>query len=224
MKSRKRKKVLVIDVGGTHVKMLATGKRMRREFDSGPTMTPRQMVSAVKKLTDDWEYDAISIGYPGPVRHGRPSAEPFNLGRGWVGFDYRRALGRPVHVVNDAAMQALGSYEGGHMLFIGLGTGMGSALVIGGELQPTELAHLPFKHGKTFEDYVGIRGLQQRGQQRWHKAVHEAVEMLIAALQVDYAVLGGGNARHVNPLPKNTRLGNNGHAFLGGFRLWEMKQ
>ncbi|HTO53609.1 MAG TPA: ROK family protein [Myxococcota bacterium] len=214
----------MIDVGGTHVKMLATGMRMRREFDSGPMMTPRQMVSAAKKLTDDWEYDAVSIGYPGPVRHGRPSVEPWNLGRGWVGFDYRRAFRKPVRVLNDAAMQALGSYEGGHMLFIGLGTGMGSALVIGGQLQATEFAHMPFKHGKTFEDFVGLRGMQRLGHHRWHKAVHEVVEILIAALQVDYVVLGGGNARHVNPLPKHTRLGNNSHAFRGGFRIWEMKE
>jgi polyphosphate glucokinase len=219
-----KRKVLVIDVGGTHLKVLATGLRKHREIDTGPAFTPRQMVRAVKQLTADWSYDVVSIGYPGPAPHGRPSAEPFNLGRGWVGFDYRGAFRKPVHLVNDAAMQALGSYEGGgRMLFIGLGTGMGSALVLGGKLQPTELAHLPFKHGKTFEDYVGRRGLEWLGHHRWHKAVHEVVGILAAALQVDYVVLGGGNARLVKKLPKLTRRGNNDNAFRGGFRLWEKK-
>ena len=213
--------VLVIDVGGTHVKLLASGKRAHREFDSGPTLTPRQMVAGVRKLTADWRYDVVSIGYPGPVLHGRPVAEPMNLGRGWVGFDFARAFKKSVRLVNDAAMQALGSYEGGRMLFLGLGTGMGSAMIVDGVLEPMELAHLPYHHGKSFEDYVGMRGLRRLGKRRWRAAVRDVVAKLAAALQVEYVVLGGGNSRLMKSLPRNTRLGNNDNAFRGGFELWK---
>jgi polyphosphate glucokinase len=216
-----KRKVLVVDVGGTHVKVWMRGKRTWLEFASGPTMTPRQMVNGVKELTSDWRYDVVSIGYPAPALRGKPIAEPHNLGPGWVGFDYRRAFGKPVHLINDAAMQALGSYEGGRMLFIGLGTGMGSAMVHEGSLVPLELAHLPYKHGKTFEDFVGLRGLLRLGRHHWRRAVHDVVNRLAVAMQVEYVVLGGGNARLVTPLPKRTRRGNNEHAFLGGLRLWE---
>jgi polyphosphate glucokinase len=214
-------KILAIDVGGTNVKVLATGKREPRKVASGPTMTARGMVAAVKKLTPDWSYDAVSIGYPGPVLHGRPVAEPKNLAGGWVGFDFRKAFGKPVRVVNDAAMQALGSYEGGRMLFLGLGTGLGSALIAEGLLEPMELAHLPYKKGKTYEDYVGRRGLERLGKKRWGKAVADVVARLSGALGADYVVLGGGNAKLFETPPKGTRLGNNANAFRGGFLLWK---
>jgi polyphosphate glucokinase len=218
---RRRPRVLVIDVGGTHVKLLATGKRAHREFDSGPHLTPRQMVAGVLKLSADWPTELVSIGLPGPVQHGKSVAEPVNLGPGWVGFDFARAFNRPVRLVNDAAMQALGSYTGGRMLFLGLGTGMGSAMVVDGVLQPTELAHLPYEKGKTFEDYVGLRGFRRLGKKRWRATVRDVVAKLTAALQVDYVVLGGGNARHMKSLPPKTRLGNNDNAFRGGFELWK---
>ena len=220
MKRRKRS-VLVVDVGGTHVKVLASGKRVHREFDSGPTLTPRQMVAKVRKLTADWSYQVVSIGYPGPALHGRPVAQPKHLGPGWVGFDFARAFGKPVRLVNDAAMQALGSYTGGRMLFLGLGTGMGSAMIVDGVLEPMELAHLPYKHGKTYEDYVGLRGLRRLGKARWRAAVRDVIERLSAALGVEYVVVGGGNARLLRSLPKHARLGNNEHAFRGGFQLWK---
>jgi polyphosphate glucokinase len=219
--TRRRRRVLVIDVGGTHVKLLASGKRAHREFESGPTLTPRQMVAGVRKLSADWSYDVVSIGYPGPVLHGRPVANPVHLGPGWVGFDFARAFRKHVRVVNDAAMQALGSYTGGRMLFLGLGTGLGSAMIVDGVLQPTELAHLPYHHGKTFEDYVGVRGMKRLGKARWRAAVRDVVAKLAAALQVEYVVLGGGNARHMKSLPRNVRLGNNDNAFRGGFELWK---
>jgi polyphosphate glucokinase len=214
-------KVLVVDVGGTHVKVLATGKREPRRVASGPTMTASKMVAAVKKLTADWSYDAISIGYPGPVLHGRPVAEPKNLAGGWVGFDFRKAFGKRVRVVNDAAMQALGSYEGGRMLFLGLGTGLGSALIDGGVLEPMELAHLPYRRGRTFEDYVGLRGLERLGKKRWRRAVADVIDRLGRALGADYVVLGGGNARLFETPPKGARLGDNANAFRGGFLLWK---
>jgi len=214
-------KVLVIDVGGTHVKVLATGKREPRKVASGPTMTASKMVAAVKKLTGDWSYDAISIGYPGPVLHGSPVAEPKNLAGGWVGFDFRKAFGKRVRVVNDAAMQALGSYEGGRMLFLGLGTGLGSALIDDGVLEPMELAHLPYRKGRTFEDYVGLRGLERLGKKRWRKEVANVVDRLATALQADYVVLGGGNARLFETPPEGARLGDNTNAFRGGFLLWK---
>ena len=213
-------KVLVVDVGGTHVKILATGQREHRRADSGPTMTARRMVSVVKGLSADWSYDHVAIGYPGPVIHGHPVVEPRNLGGGWVGFDFRRAFGRPVKVINDAAMQALGSYRGGRMLFLGLGTGLGSALIIDGVLEPMELAHLPYKKGRTFEDDVGIRGLQRLGKARWRKRVVDVVERLRAALSADDVVVGGGNAHKLRTPPPGSRLGDNANAFLGGFRLW----
>ena len=213
-------KILVIDVGGTHVKILATGQREHRKADSGPTMTARRMVSVVKSSSAGWSYDHVTIGYPGPVLHGHPVVEPRNLGGGWVGFDFRRAFGRPVKMINDAAMQALGSYRGGRMLFLGLGTGLGSALIIDGVLEPTELAHLPYKKGRTFEDYVGIRGLQRLGKARWRECVLDVVERLRAALNADDVVVGGGNARKLRTPPPGSRLGDNDNAFLGGFRLW----
>jgi hypothetical protein len=212
-------KVLVIDVGGTHIKLLATGQQQRRGIASGPTMTASRMVREVKQAVKDWKYDAISVGYPGPVIHGRPLREPFNLASGWVGFDFRQAFGRPVKVINDAAMQALGSYEGGRMLFLGLGTGLGSALIVDGVMEPMELAHLPYKE-KTYEDYLGIRGLTRLGKKKWRRHVTEIVEQLKNALGAEYVVLGGGNARKIKKLPTGARLGDNNNAFVGGFRLW----
>jgi len=217
-------KVLVIDVGGTHVKILATGQKEPRKVESGPKMTASLMVATAKKLAQGWSYDAVSIGYPGPVVHGRPLHEPANLGIGWVGFDFRKAFGCPVRVINDAAMQALGSYNGGRMLFLGLGTGLGSALIVDDHLEPLELAHLPYKKGKTYEDYVGLRGLENFGKKKWRKNVADVVERFKAALGADYVVLGGGNAKLMDSLPKDTRLGANENAFLGGFRLWEQER
>ena len=218
---KKIDKVLVIDVGGTHVKLLATGKRDRREIPSGPKMTAGQMVRQVKRRVQDWEYEAVSIGYPGPVVHGRPLREPYNLGGGWVGFDFRKAFGCPVQLINDAAMQALGSYEGGRMLFLGLGTGLGSAMIVDGVLEPLELAHLPYKNGKTYEDYVGIRALEHAGKKKWRRHVTTVVERLEEALEPDYVILGGGNSNKLKDLPPKCRLGNNDNAFVGGFRLWQ---
>jgi len=215
-----RGKVLVVDVGGTHVKVLATGQREPRRFDSGKTLTARRMVSGVKKLARDWTYDVVSIGYPGPVLRDRPLAEPRNLGPGWVGFDYRTAFRCPVKVINDAAMQALGSYQGGKMLFLGLGTGLGSTLVVDGIVEPMELAHLPYKK-KTYEDYVGVRALERLGKKKWRRNVADVVGRLVAALEPDDVVLGGGNAKDLKELPPGCRLGDNANAFLGGFRLWE---
>ncbi len=213
-------RVLVVDVGGTHVKILVTGEDAPRKFPSGPTLTAEQMVAGVKAAAADWKYDAVSIGYPGPVLHDRPVAEPHNLGPGWVGFDYRKAFGRPVKVVNDAAMQALGSYRGGKMLFLGLGTGLGSALIVDGILEPMELGHLPYRNG-TFEEYVGLHGLEKHGKKQWRRDVEDVVNRLIAALQPDDVVLGGGNAHKLDTLPPGSRAGDNANAFLGGFRLWE---
>src|SRR5262245_32547831 len=215
-----RGKVLVVDVGGTHVKILATGQRESRRFDSGKTLTARRMVSGVKKLARDWTYDVVSIGYPGPVLRDRPLAEPRNLGPGWVGFDYRTAFRCPVKVINDAAMQALGSYQGGKMLFLGLGTGLGSTLVVDGIVEPMELAHLPYKK-KTYEDYVGVRALERLGKKKWRRNVADVVGLLVAALEPDEVVLGGGNAKDLKELPPGCRLGDNANAFLGGFRLWK---
>jgi len=212
--------VLVIDIGGTHVKILATGPDGRGEFVSGPTLTPPQMVAGVKKLARGWKYDVISMGYPGLVLRGRVVAEPHNLGRGWASFDYRAAFGRPVKIINDAAMQALGSYKGGKMLFLGLGTGLGSALVVDGIVEPMELGHLPYRKG-TYEAYVGQRGLEKRGKKKWRRHVADVVAGLIAALEPDDVVLGGGNLKKLKELPKDCRTGDNGNAFVGGFRLWE---
>jgi polyphosphate glucokinase len=213
-------KVLVVDIGGTHVKILATGQREPCKLASGPTLTAQQMVTEVRKAVSKWSYDVVSIGYPGPVLRGCPVAEPHNLGCGWVGFDFEKAFRRPVKVVNDAAMQALGSYKRGKMLFLGLGTGMGSALVVDGNVEPMELGHLPYKKG-TYEDYVGLRGLEKYGKRKWRRYVADVVAHLIAALEPEDVVLGGGNARELKELPPGCRVGDNANAFLGGFRLWE---
>jgi polyphosphate glucokinase len=213
--------VLSVDVGGTHVKILASRQRERREFASGPTVTAKHMVSEIQKLAGDWRYDAVSIGYPGPVLRGRPIAEPRNLGRGWVGFDFEKAFRRPVKVVNDAAMQAIGSYERGKMLFLGLGTGLGSTLIVGGTIEPMELGHLPSYRKETYEDYVGVRGLKKHGQKKWQRYVADVVDRLTDALEPDDVVLGGGNAKELTKLPSGCRVGDNADAFLGGFRLWE---
>ena len=213
--------VLVIDVGGTNVKVSATGRKDPIKIPSGPEMTAQQMVDAVLNATKDWKYAAVSIGYPGPVVHGKPLAEPPNLGGGWVGFNFKAAFQRPVKLINDAAMQALGSYESGRMLFLGLGTGLGSAMIVDGVLEPMELAHLPYKKGRTFEDYVGLRGLKRLGKKKWAKAVEDVVRRCTQALEADYVVLGGGNAKKLKHLPKGTKLGNNANAVIGGLRLWE---
>lgn len=213
-------KVLVVDVGGTNVKILATGQPMSRRFPSGPTLTAAQMVSQVKELAGGWEYDAVSIGYPGPVLRHRPIREPANLGPGWVGFDFEKAFGCPARVINDAAMQALGNYKGRKMLFLGLGTGLGSALIVDDLLLPLELGHLPYKAG-TFEDYVGLRGLKKWGQKKWRRLVADVVARLTAAFQADEVVLGGGNVKKLKELPPNSRACDNAYAFAGGFRLWE---
>jgi predicted NBD/HSP70 family sugar kinase len=215
-----RVKILVIDIGGAHVKLLATGYKQRVEFPSGPKMTPKKMVVATREATADWKYDAVSIGYPGPVVHGRPVSEPVHLEPGWVGFDFKKALRRPVRIVNDAAMQALGSYQGGRMLFLGLGTGLGSALIVDDVLEPMELGHLPYKNGRTYEDYVGQVGLDRQGKKKWRRQVNEVVQYLKSALQADYVMLGGGNARLLKKLPPGARLGANSNAFQGGYRLW----
>jgi polyphosphate glucokinase len=212
--------ILTVDIGGTHVKILATGQSEPRKFASGPKMTPEVMVAGVKKLAKGWKYDRLSIGYPGPVLHGRPVTDPPNLAKGWVGYDYSRAFERPVQIINDAAMQALGSYHGGRMLFLGLGTGLGVAMIIDGVVEPMELAHLPYRKG-TYEDYVGLRGLERRGKKKWRKSVADVVERLVAALEPDYVVLGGGNVKKLKELPPGCRAGANANAFEGGFRLWE---
>ena len=217
---RERLTVLVIDVGGTHVKVLASNHKRHLEIPSGPDMTAKKMVDEVRKATAGWKYDAVSIGYPGPVLHGRPLSEPHNLGRGWVGFDFRKAFGRPVKIINDAAMQALGSYRRGRMLFLGLGTGLGSALIVDGVLEPMELAHLPYKKGRTYEEYVGLAGLKRLGEKKWRQHVVDVVKQLKTALQADYVVLGGGNAKLLKKLPPGVQLGDNANAFRGGFRLW----
>jgi polyphosphate glucokinase len=214
-------KVLVIDVGGTNVKMLATGQKEPRKYPSGPTMTPRKMVRLVKKSVRDWKFDCVSLGYPGPIINGHPLREPHNLGRGWVGFNFRKAFGRPIKVINDAAMQALGSYKGGRMLFLGLGTGLGSAMIVNRMLEPMELAHLIYKNGKTYEDYLGLRGLERSGKKKWRQHVAKITKRLKTALEADYVVLGGGNSKKLKKLPPGTQLGNNLNAFLGGFRMWQ---
>ncbi|MBV8373757.1 MAG: ROK family protein [Candidatus Eremiobacteraeota bacterium] len=211
--------VLSIDVGGTHVKILVTGQTQRREFASRPNLTAREMVDHVKRLAADWEYDRVSIGYPGPVLHGMPAAEPHNLGSGWVGFDFAAAFGCPVKLINDAAMQALGAYRGGKMLFLGLGTGLGTTLIVDGVVEPMELAHLPYKK-KTYEDYVGERARECLGKKKWRANVAEVVEALAAAFDPDDIVIGGGNVRRLKELPPHTRAGDNADAFSGGFRLW----
>jgi polyphosphate glucokinase len=214
--------ILAIDVGGTHVKLLASNQAGPRRFASGPGLTPALMVQQVQALTADWPHEAITIGYPGVVAHNRIAAEPANLGPGWIRFDFSAAFGLPVKLLNDAAMQALGSYEGGRMLFLGLGTGLGSALIVEGQLEPMELAHMPYRKGRTFEEYVGQAGLKRLGPRKWRKHVLAVVEMLRHALEPDSVVIGGGNAARLAKaeLPPGIRLGTNANAFLGGFRVW----
>ena len=220
----KSPKVLVIDVGGTNVKLLATGQKEPRKYPSGPSMTPQKMVRLVKKCVADWKFDCISMGYPGPIINGHPLRDPHNLGRGWVGFNFQKAFGCPVKILNDAAMQALGSYEGGRMLFLGLGTGLGSAMIVDGMLQPMELAHLRYKKGRSYEDYLGLRGLERMGKKKWRRYVAKIAKSLKTALDADYLVLGGGNSKKLKKLPPGARLGNNENAFLGGFRMWQKNQ
>jgi polyphosphate glucokinase len=214
-------KILVIDVGGTNVKVSATGRAEPLKIPSGPEMTPVRMAAEVKKATLGWEYEAVSIGYPGPVVHGKPVGDPRNLAPGWTRFNYERAFGKPVQVVNDAAMQALGSYQGGRMLFLGLGTGLGAALVAEGVLVPLELAHLPYRNGRTYEDHVGLRGLKRLGRRRWQKHVERVVAIFKYGLQADYVILGGGQTKKLERLPRGVRRGANANAILGGFRLWD---
>jgi polyphosphate glucokinase len=212
--------VLVVDIGGTHVKVLATGQKQSREFPSGAELTPKQMVAGVKKLAKDWRYNAVSIGYPGVVVRNRPLAEPYNLGSGWAGFDFEAAFKCPVKVINDAAMQALGSYKHGKMLFLGLGTGLGSAMVVDGIVEPMELGHLPYRR-RTFEDYIGVAGRDRLGKKKWEQAVRDVIARLIAALEPQDVVLGGGNVKNLKKLPPGCRTGDNANAFVGGFRLWQ---
>ncbi len=212
--------ILVIDVGGTHIKVLATGRKKPLKIRSDPKMTAREMVRVVRQATSGWHYTAVSIGYPGPVLHGKPVSEPRHLGGGWVGFDFKKAFGCPVRVINDAAMQALGSYKRGRMLFLGLGTGLGSALIVDGVLEPMELAHLPYKKDRTYEDYVGQAALKRFGKKKWRRHVADVVRRLKAALEADDVVVGGGNAKKLKGLPKGVRLGSNANAFAGGYRLW----
>jgi len=214
------RKVLVIDVGGTHVKVMHSGSDEERKVASGPSMTAAEMVAAVQEMTREWSFDVITMGYPGPVLHGRIVDDPHNLGPGWRNFDFAGAFGKPIKILNDAAMQALGSYEGGVMLFLGLGTGLGTALVIEGRVQPLEMGHLPYKKGKTYEDYVGEAALKRRGKRKWRQAVAKVVAELSAALEPDYVVIGGGNAELLEELPPGCRLGDNANAFKGGFRMW----
>ncbi len=213
--------VLVVDVGGSHVKVLVSGKREPRQFASGPALTPAEMVKGVKRLTAGWPHDAVSIGYPGLVVHGRIAMEPRNLGNGWVGFDFGKAFGRPVRIINDAAMQALGNYQGGRMLFLGLGTGLGSAMIVDGRVEPMELAHLPYRKGRTYEDYVGATGLKRLGERKWRKHAWAVIDLLRAALEPDIVVVGGGNAKRLGRTPKGVRLGRTARAFTGGFGLWQ---
>ena len=214
-------KVLVIDIGGTNIKVASTDLRIPIKIPSGPTLTAEQMTSDVLAATADWAYDCISIGYPGPVTHDHPLAEPHNLGGGWVDFPYRKAFGKPFRFINDAAMQALGGYEGGRMLFLGTGTGLGSAMIFDGIVIPLELAHLPYKKGLTYEEYIGLAGLERRGKARWRKSVLDIVSRLQAALICDSVLLGGGNAKLMKDLPSHVRLGANSNAIDGGLKLWE---
>jgi polyphosphate glucokinase len=219
-KRTRQKTILAVDIGGTHVKVMTNKGHARREFASGPHLSAKEMVKQVKALTEDWSYNVISVGYPGPVIHNRPLTQPYNLGHGWLGFDFGKAFGRPTKVVNDALMQALGSYQGGRMLFLGLGTGLGSAMIVDGILEPMELGHLPHDKDETFEDCVGAKGLERDGKKKWRRKVADVVKHFVAALEPDYVVLGGGNAEKLGRLPPKTRLGDNANAFKGGFRLW----
>ena len=212
--------ILVVDVGGTHIKILAAGRRMPAKIRSGPRMTGREMVRRVRAATEGWRYSVVSIGYPGPVLHGKPVSEPRNLGGGWVGVNFAKLFGCPVRIINDAAMQALGSYRRGRMLFLGLGTGLGSALIVEGALEPMELGHLPYKHGRTYEQEVGAAALKRLGKKKWRRNVADVVSRLQAALEAEDVVIGGGNAKKLKTLPKGARLGSNANAFIGGYRLW----
>jgi polyphosphate glucokinase len=212
-------KVVVIDIGGSNVKIYRPGQSLPVKIPSGPHLTPKQFVKNVQSAMDKWNYDVISIGYPGPVADGKPTRDPFNLGKGWVGFNFQKAFRHPVKVTNDAAMQALGSYRGGRMLFLGVGTGLGSALIIDGAIQPMELAHLPYKR-KTFEDYVGEAARKRLGQKKWSQKVFDVVGQLKNGLQAEYVVLGGGNAKRLKSLPPDTFRGDNKDARVGGLRLW----
>ena len=213
-------RVLVADIGGNHVKLLVTGQSQPRKVVSGPLLTPELMMAGIRETVSDWDHDVVTIGYPGPVLDGRPLRDPHNLGEGWVQFDFEAAFGRPVKLINDAAMQAIGSYRTGRMLFLGLGTGLGTTLIVEGIVHPMEMGHLPYKKG-TFEDYAGQRGLDRNGKKQWRRDVEDVVARLIAALQPTDVVLGGGNVKKLKELPPGTRLGNNANAFEGGFRLWD---
>ena len=213
-------KVLVVDVGGTHVKILATGQTQPREFASGPKLTAAQAVAQVLQLAADWQYDVVTVGYPGPLLHQRVAAEPHNLGKGWMGFDFAAAFARPVKLINDAAMQALGGYRGGRMLFLGFGTGLGTAMIVDGVVEPMELGHLQYKKA-TYEDYVGARALERLGKKKWRKHVFDVIARLRGALVPDDVLLGGGNVKHLDELPDGCRRGDNADAFTGGFRLWD---
>lgn len=215
--------VLVVDIGGSHVKILTSAGGEERRVDSGPGLTPGDLIDAVNKLADGLTYDVVSMGYPGPVGQNRPLADPANLGAGWAGYDFAARFGKPVKMVNDALMQAIGSYDGGRMLFLGLGTGLGAAMIIANVAQPMELAHLPYRKGKSFEDYVGERGLVKRGKKKWRRYVFDVVDRLRAAMQPDYVVIGGGNVDKLDELPADSRRGDNTRAFEGGFRLWRDK-
>ncbi len=221
MRKKRAKRVLVVDVGGTHVKVRIGTRGTVREFKSGRRLRAREMLEQVLKMTADWSYDAVSVGYPGLVVHGKIAAEPHNLGTGWLGFDFRKAFGKPVRVINDAAMQALGSYRGGRMLFLGLGTGLGVTLIMDGIIEPMEMGHMPYKRGRTYEEYVGERGYRRLGAKKWRKVVAEVVEQLRCVLEAEYIVLGGGNVRKLKTLPPGARRGDNRNAFVGGVRLWE---
>ena len=215
------RRILVVDIGGTHVKLLVTGLKEPIKIPSGPTLTPRVMIQKIKAALKNQPYDVVSIGCPGPIIHGQLLREPYNLGKGWMGFDFRKAFAKPVRIINDAAMQALGSYHGGRLLFLGLGTGLGSAMVVNGIVEPMELAHLPYKDGKTYEDYLGLRGLKQLGRKKWERHVDKVITQLREALEPDTVVVGGGNAKKLKRLPPHTILGSNENAFRGGFRMWD---
>jgi len=222
--THKQRKILVIDVGGSHVKCVATGRKRPVKFESDSKLTPDSMVKQVLQITKGWGFDAVSIGYPGVVRRGKIAREPHNLGTGWIGFDFEAAFDRPVKIVNDAAMQALGGYEGGKMLFLGLGTGLGSAFIIDGVIAAMELGHLHYSHGHTYEDCLGKQGRKRLGKKKWRRKVGKVVQAFRKALLPDYIMLGGGSAEDLKRLPPQTRLGSNAHAFAGGFRLWERQE
>jgi polyphosphate glucokinase len=213
--------ILVIDIGGTHIKVASTERRNSIKIASGPDMTAVQMAQQVLAATEGWKYDGVSIGYPGPVVHDHPLAEPHNLAAGWIDFPYQKTFGKPIRFINDAAMQALGGYRGGRMLFLGVGTGLGSAMVLDGVVVPLELAHLPYRKGRTYEEYVGVEGLDRRGKKRWRKSVLDVIVRLQAALVCDYVLLGGGNAKLMKNLPSHVIMGANSNAVEGGLRLWQ---